>query len=171
MERPPDRPRAASASRRACVALVLAWAGVGTAGWSWTAFGTLLPEERSWYYSVPGWVSLPAIFGVLVLAASWAALPLVLLGAGYEYLRDAGPPGWQWRGAWLGLVAAGIALDGLPFAFPMAFMSVTPNWSEFATSLGYAAAGTAMIFMLMRGAPGQRGPGLRRSADLTQHPS
>lgn len=129
---------------------MLGWAGVGTATWSWTAFGTLLPEERSWYYSVPAWVSLDAVFLVLALMLLWAVLPVVLLPVGLEYVRAAGPPGRWWRGAGLGLVSAGVALEGLPFMFPMAFLSVIPSRNEFATSLGYAAIGAAMLFMLAR---------------------
>ncbi len=130
------------------MALVLGWAGVGTAAWSWTAFDTLLPEERSWYYSVPAGVSGAAVVGVLALMLLWAVLPVVLLPVGLDYVRAARPSGWRWRAAWLGLVAAGIALEGLPFMFPIAFMSVIPNWSEFGTSLGYAVVGAAMILVL-----------------------
>jgi hypothetical protein len=159
MERPPGRPQVSPTSRRICLALVLGWAGVGTAAWSWTAFDTLLPEERSWYYSAPAWAGGAAVVSVLALMVLWAVLPAVLLPVGLDYVRAARPSGWRWRGAWLGLVAAGIALEALPFMFPAAFLSALPNWNEFATSLGYAALGAAMIFVLA-------GPQIRR-ADLS----
>ncbi len=145
---------ATATSRRVCLTLVLCWAVPSTAGWSWAAFGSPLPV-RTWYYALPSWVSLAAYLGAFALLLLWGILPVLLLAVGFDYVRASRPLGWRWRAAWAGVAAAGAALEVLPFAFPFSFMSVTPNLHEFAESLGFAAAGAAMILMLL----GPREPG------------
>jgi hypothetical protein len=174
MERPPAPARAAGTSRQICLILVLGWAAVGAAWWSWAGFGAPLLNVRGWYYSVPSWVSSAAFLGAFALLALWAIMPIALLPAGLDYVRAAGPRNRRRCGAWVGLGAAGIMLEGLPFAVPLAFLSGTPSWTEVAESLGFAAVGAVMIVGrsgARNGAPGQLGPGLRHSTNPTQHPS
>jgi hypothetical protein len=77
------------------------------------------------------------------------------------HIRAAGPPKGRWPLAWAAVVAAGIMLEVLPFAIPLAFLSGTPNWTEFAESLGFAAVGAVMILVLFAAhrSPGPVGPG------------
>ena len=50
--------------------------------------------------------------------------------------------------AWMGAVGAGIVLDVLMIPLVYPFMAATPDWGAFAESLGFAAVGTVMIFVL-----------------------
>ena len=111
--------------------------------------------------ALPSWVSLAAYLGAFALLLLWGILPVLLLAVGFDYVRASRPLGWRWRAAWAGVAAAGAALEVLPFAFPFSFMSVTPNLHEFAESLGFAAAGAAMILMLL----GPREPGPSQEPD------
>jgi len=161
MPRPPAPARAAGTSGQICLILVLGWAGTGAAWWSWAGFGSPLPGIRSWYYSMPGWVSAAAILGAFALLALWGVIPIVLLPVGLDHVRAAGPPKSRWPLVWAAIVAAGIMLEVLPFAVPLAFMSGAPNWNEFAESLAFAAVGTVMIIVLRvaRRSPGPVRPG------------
>ncbi len=158
MQRPSAPARATGTSRQICPVLVLGWAGIGAAGWSWAGLGSPLPDG---YHPVPSWVSPAAYLGSFALLALWGIVPIVLLPAGLDYVRVAGPRKGRWRGAWVGLVAAGIMLEVLPFAVPLAFLGGAPNWNEFSESLGFAAVGTVMIVVLLaaRRSPGPVRPG------------
>lgn len=43
---------------------------------------------------------------------------------------------------------AGIMLEVLPFAVPLAFLSSASSWDEFAESVGFAAVGAVMTVVL-----------------------
>jgi hypothetical protein len=145
----PRRPgRAKGKSGRPWLILVACWAVPGMAFWSYVAFVPPSPDdELGWAYSVPSWVSLIAYLAAVVLLLSWVILPVLLLTAGFDYVRRARGLRWRWRGAWIGAAGAGIVLEALmvPLFDPV---TVTPDWRAFAESLGFIAAGTVMVFVL-----------------------
>jgi hypothetical protein len=67
----------------------------------------------------PGQSALPANnWSYLTIAAFLLALPTSLcpgiaLLTGWQYLRSLGLPGWRWKGAWIGAVAAGATAEAL----------------------------------------------------------
>jgi len=108
-------------------------------------------------------VSLAAELMAGVLLVSWVILPVPLLAVGFDCVRSAGSTGWWWRGAWMGAVGAGVALEVLAIRLAYPFLPPTPDWGAFAASLGFVAIGTVMIFMLFgaarSGAADHPGPG------------
>lgn len=94
---------------------------------------------------------LPApLVSAIVIAAMlyslfWASLPVTLLIVGIGHLRFA-VPGWRWPAAWVGIVAAGIALDPLSLAALSPFDTSTWHW--FALSAAFLSVGAAMIAVL-----------------------
>ena len=141
---------------------MLGWAVPGAAVWSGEAFVPQSPDgwAGGWIYSVPSFVSLIVELTAGLLLLIWLVLPVLLLPVGFDYVRSVGSPRWQWRAAWMGAVGAGIVLDVLMIPLVYPFMAATPDWGAFAESLGFAAVGSVMIFVLF-GA-------LRSSADRPQ---
>jgi len=82
------------------------------------------------------------------LLVSWVVLPVPLLAVGFDYVRGAGSTRWRWRGAWMGAVGAGVALEVLAIGLAYPFLPPTPDWAAFAEGLGFAAIGAVMIFVL-----------------------
>ena len=135
----------------------MCWAVPGAVVWSGEAFVPQSPDgwTGGWIYTVPSFVSLVVELTAGLLLLVWLGLPVLLLPAGFDYVRSVGSPQWRWRGAWMGTVGAGIVLDVLmvPLVYP--FMAATPDWGAFAESLGFVAIGTAMIFVLLGAARAQ----------------
>ena len=160
--RPPGRSR--GTPRWFCLILVWCWAVPGAVLWSVDAF---VPQSSDgwggWLYPVPSLVSLAAELVSGVLLVSWAVLPVPLLAVGFDYVRSAGSTRWRWRGAWMGAVGAGVALEALATRLAYPFLPPTPDWAAFAVGLGFAAIGTVMIFVLSGAArseaAGHPGPG------------
>jgi hypothetical protein len=144
--RPPGQ--ASGASRRFCLILVVCWAVPGVVFWSHEAFVPPSPDGWvGWFYSVPSWVSLVAELAIAALVLLWVTLPVLLLAAGFDYIRHGESHRWRWRGAWLGAVGAGVALEALTFPLAYPFLPPTPDWGAFAESLGFVATGAVMTFV------------------------
>jgi hypothetical protein len=144
--------------------LVLCWAVPGAVLWSVYAFVPQSPDGLGgWLYSVPSLVSLAAELMIGVLLVSWVILPAPLLAVGFGYVRDAESSGRRWRGAWMGAVGAGVALEVLAIRLTYPFLPATPDWAAFAASVSFVAIGTVMIFVLFGvarwGAADHLGPG------------
>lgn len=151
VSRRPGRPQ--GISRRFCLILVLCWAVPGTGLWGAEAF---LPQSADgwtgWVYAVPRLVSLAAELTGGLLLLAWLTLPVLLLAAGFDYVRGVDSTRWWWRGAWIGVGGAAVILDALMLPLASPFMAGTPNWDAFAESVGFVAVGTGMIFVLSRAA-------------------
>jgi len=162
--------RSGGTSRGFCLLLVLCWAVPGAVLWLVDAFVPQSPDGwGGWLYSVPSLVSLAAELAVAALLLLWVILPVLLLLAGFGYIRCAESAGWRWRGAWLGAVGAGLALELLAIRLAYPFLPPTPDWGASAESLGFVATGTVMIFVLFgaaRSRPADR-PGTGQRARLS----
>ena len=147
-----------------CLILVLCWAIPGAVLWSVSAFVPASPDGwGGWLYSVPSLVALAAELLADVLLVSWVILPVPLLAVGLDYVRGAGSTGWRWRGAWMGAVGAGVALEVLAIRLAYPFFPPTPDWAVLAEGLGFVAIGTVMTLVLFGAArseaAGHPGPG------------
>lgn len=122
----------------------------GAVAWSGEAFVPQSPDgwAGGWIYTVPSLVSLVVELAEVVLLLAWLVLPVLLLPAGFDYVRSVGSPRRRWRGAWMGTAGAGIALEVLMVPLADPFMAATPDWGAFAESLGFVAIGTVMAFVL-----------------------
>jgi len=139
-----------------CLILVLCWSVPGAVLWSVYAFVPPSPDGwGGWLYSVPSLVSLAAELMSGALLVSWVTLPVLLLAVGFDYVRSAGSTRWRWRGAWMGAVGAGLALEVLAIRLAYPFLPPTPDWAAFAVGLGFLATGMAMIFVLTGAARSQ----------------
>jgi hypothetical protein len=85
------------------------------------------------------------VIAAILYSLFWASLPVTLLIVGIGHLRFA-VPGWRWPAAWVGIVAAGIALDPLSLAALSPFDTSTWHW--LALSAAFLAIGAAMIAVL-----------------------
>lgn len=97
---------------------------------------------------MPSWGATLADFTAGGLAQGWAILPMLLPPIGFGYVRGATSPGRR-RAAWAGAAAAGIVLEVLMVAHASTPVTGTPDWGSLAESPGFAAAGTAMILVLI----------------------